>query len=43
MPWRPLPKLKGTLNGSLSSEVTHTVEIWNDEKMVCWYFDGVKG
>jgi hypothetical protein len=27
----------------LSSEVTHTVEIWNGEKMVCWYFDGAKG
>jgi hypothetical protein len=27
----------------LSSEATHTVEIWNHDKMVCWYFDGVKG
>jgi hypothetical protein len=27
----------------LSSEAIHTVEIWNGDKMVCWYFDGLKG
>jgi hypothetical protein len=27
----------------LSSEATHTVEIWNGERIVCWYFDGMKG
>jgi hypothetical protein len=27
----------------LSSEVTHTVEIWNCDKTVCWYVDGLKG
>jgi len=27
----------------LSSEATHTIEIWRGERMVCWYFEGVKG
>jgi len=27
----------------LSSEATHTVEIWSGEKMVYWYFDGLEG
>ena len=27
----------------LSSEATYTVEVWRNNKLVCWYFEGVKG
>jgi len=27
----------------LSSEAAHTVEVWRGNKLICWYFEGVKG